>query len=103
MTGDDDAKNENPEAWRIDNARHLAGLTLRLRRYSRWSESWDHDHCAACWAKFAEFDAPGILHEGYATGVDYPKGAGYEWVCPTCFTDLAKALGWNAAGDPSGQ
>ena len=26
--------------------------------------------------------------EGHATGPDYPKGAGYEWVCRQCFSDL---------------
>jgi hypothetical protein len=39
--------NENKK-WRIDNASHLKGVRLQLRRYTRWSESWDHDHCAAC-------------------------------------------------------
>jgi hypothetical protein len=83
--------------WRLDNARHLGGLTLHFRPYARWSESWDHDHCAACRIKFAEFDGPETIHEGYATGPDYPKGAGYEWVCPTCFADLASELGWRSA------
>jgi hypothetical protein len=87
----------NSDQWRLDNASHLAGLSLHLRPYARWSDSWDHDHCAACWAKFAEFDGPEIIHEGYATGADYPKGAGYEWVCPTCFADLASALRWRSA------
>jgi hypothetical protein len=103
MSGEDHAKDENPDGWRIDNARRLAGLTLHFQRYTRRSESWDHDHCAACWAKLAEFDAPGVLHEGYATGADYAKGACYEWVCTACFTELAKALGWNGACDPCGR
>jgi hypothetical protein len=89
--------NPVPDRWRLGNARHLSGLVLRFRRYTRWSESWDHDHCAACWAKFAEDDGLDQLHEGYATGPDYPKGAGYDWVCPTCFADLADVLGWRSA------
>ncbi len=97
MTVENNVKDGNPDAWRIDFARHLTGLTLHLQRYSRWSESWDHDHCAACWAKFAELDAPGVLREGYTTGQDYPHGAGYEWICPTCFTELAKPLGWSSS------
>jgi hypothetical protein len=97
VTSSDHTRDGGPDQWRVDNARHLAGLTLHFRRYARWSESWDHDHCAACGTKFAEFDEPEILHEGYATGPDCPKGAGYDWVCPTCFTDLAEILGWKAA------
>jgi hypothetical protein len=46
-----------------------------------WSNDWDHDHCAACRAKFSASGDLGIPQEGYATGPDYPKGAGYEWVC----------------------
>ena|SRR5215468_7130266 len=42
--------------WRLDFAKHLEGVTLRYQKYKRWSASWDHDHCAACWATFAEFD-----------------------------------------------
>ena len=59
--------------WRIDNASHLEGVRLQLRRYARLSESWDHDHCAACWAKFAELEGPDIQQEGYTTGDGYPR------------------------------
>ncbi len=87
--------NAKPEdQWRIDNARHLRGVRLQFRRYTRWSESWDHDHCAACGAKFAEFNGPDILHEGYATCDDYKHRACYDWVCPTCFNDLREQMGW---------
>lgn len=82
--------------WRIANASHLKGLRLQFRRYSRWRDGWDHDHCAACWAKFAEFEASDIQRQGYATSDDYPKGAGYEWVCQTCFDDLKGDLKWSA-------
>lgn len=85
--------------WRIDNARHLRGVRLQFRSYTRWSESWDHDHCAACWATFAEFEGPDIQHEGYATCDDYPKGAQYDWVCPTCFADLKDEMQWTAVAD----
>ena len=91
-------QNGDPD-WRIANARHLSGLTLHRKQYTQPTETWDHDHCAACWAKFAEFEGPDILHEGYATGTDYPKEAAYWWVCPTCFTDLEATLGWTPADD----
>jgi hypothetical protein len=82
--------------WRIDNASRLRGLRLQFRRYTRWSENWDHDHCAACRAKFAEFDGPDIQREGFATCDDYSKGALYEWVCRTCFDDLRDDMRWSA-------
>jgi hypothetical protein len=83
--------------WRIDNAKRLHGLHLQLRPYTAWSKEWEHDHCAACWAKFAEFEGADIQHEGYATGCDYAKGAGYEWVCLQCFADLKTEMKWTDA------
>jgi hypothetical protein len=81
--------------WRIDNASRLKGLRLQFRRYTRWSENWDHDHCAACWATFVEFEGPDIQHEGYATRDDYRYGACYEWVCQTCFDELKDDMEWS--------
>jgi hypothetical protein len=91
---------EDPNQWRIDNARHagLQGVALHFRPYRRRSENWDHDHCAACRDTFAEVALlSDALHEGYTTGKDFPRGEEYEWVCPTCFTELAGILGWTAA------
>jgi hypothetical protein len=88
---------ENPKQWRIDNANPLKGLRLQFCRYHRWSESWDHDHCSACFIKFSELDGPDIQHEGYATCDDYRLGARYEWVCQSCFEDLKHDLLWTAA------
>jgi hypothetical protein len=86
--------------WRIDNAKRLKGLKLQFLPYTKRSESWDHDHCAACWGKFAEFEGPDILHEGYATCDDYPKGARYEWICQTCFDDLKDDMQWTSEAAP---
>jgi hypothetical protein len=90
---------EDPNQWRIDNALHLKDIRLQFRPYTRWSESWDHDHCAACWATFAEIDGPGFQHDGYATCDDYKLGAHYEWVCKTCFHDLKGEMQWKAEAD----
>jgi hypothetical protein len=87
--------------WRIDNASHLKGRRWHFRRYTRRGEAWDHDHCAACWAKFAEFEGPDIQHQGYATRDDDLKGAVYEWVCRTCFDDLKDDMGWSVADRPN--
>jgi len=88
------------DQWRIDNARHVRVWRLQFQRYTRWSESWDHDHCAACWATFAELDEPDVQHAGYATREDYPKGARYDWVCVKCFNDLREEMGWKAVIPP---
>jgi hypothetical protein len=85
------------DKWRIDNAKHLKGLRLQFRHYTRWGANWDHDHCAACWATFAEFDGPDIQHEGFTTRDDYKLGAGYDWVCQACFVDLKDAMQWTVA------
>jgi hypothetical protein len=101
------AKNESgamassDKQWRIDNVEQLRGLRLQLQRYTKWSENWDHDHCAACCAKFAEFDGPNIQHEGYATCEDYPKGAHYDWICKSCFDDLKDDMQWSATSASS--
>jgi hypothetical protein len=53
-------------------------------------------------AKFAEFDGPEILHEGYTTYEGPEQRAGYHWVCLKCFDDLKNELAWTA-GAPAGE
>ncbi len=90
---------DHDKQWRIDNASTLRGIRLQFQPFKRWSESWDHDHCAACWAKFSELDGPNIQREGYATCEDYAKGTRYEWVCCTCFADLRDDMRWTVTPD----
>ena len=90
---------QESDDWRLVTARDLAGLTFHWARWHRPSETWDHDHCAGCWAKFMEESYPGVLHEGWTTGDDWPSGPEAEWVCPTCFEELKPFLGWTAAKD----
>ena len=86
--------------WRLTGQeRYLQGASFRRKPYTAPRPDWDHDHCAGCWAKFAEFDGPDILHEGYATCDDYPKGARYEWVCKCCFDDLRDEMRWSATAE----
>ncbi len=80
--------------WRIEVASTLKNARLQRLTYRAWSPEWDHDHCSACMAKFAEFDGPDLQREGYATCSDFAKGAEYEWVCVTCFDELKDAMGW---------
>jgi hypothetical protein len=79
--------------WRIDHAgpKRTRGAVLRLKKYTRYSETWDHDHCVCCWKKFMESGAPDVLTEGYATEDNY------NWICPECFRDLKDAMEWKLA------
>ena len=85
---------DSDKQWRIDQAGFLKGATLQWRNWKAPSAQWDHDHCACCWAKFAEWDAPEIQHQGYTTTDLHSHGAGYHWVCEECFTDLKDEMQW---------
>ena len=79
--------------WRLTNqAEYLSGVTLVRKTWVRPRAEWDHDHCAFCWAKFADVDGPETLSEGYTTPDDY------YWICPTCFTDFREHFGWQVVG-----
>jgi hypothetical protein len=82
------------EDWRVDNAKHTRGAALHFRKYSRYSETWEHDHCEGCWGKFMEAAAPDVLTEGYVTD------DGYRWICGECFRDLKDVMGWHLAANP---
>jgi hypothetical protein len=98
--------------WRLTGQENvLRGAELVLKRYRVHREEWEHDHCAFCWAKFVDPDRspetgrlvdeqPDLLTQGYTTTASHPDGAGYHWVCPTCFDDFRERFGWRleAAG-----
>ena len=80
--------------WRLENARDLAGLSWHRERWARPSPTWDHDHCEGCSTRFADFDWPEVLREGFTNDAPPWRRAGYHWVCDACFALLAPALGW---------
>ncbi|MBV8549682.1 MAG: hypothetical protein JOY54_00155 [Acidobacteriaceae bacterium] len=106
------------EDWRYANIEYLEKATFRLDTYTALSPECDHDHCSGCWAEFANFDGPEILHEGYVTAipsketpepefitqctaqgmtcVPQPGVDGYQlhWVYPECFDDFRELLGF---------
>ena len=73
--------------WRTESAQFTKGLSFALKRYERYTEQWDHDHCAACTEKFSE-TIPGALRQGYATPDNY------YWICHNCFNELKEEMGW---------
>jgi len=64
--------------WRLRNQKeYLLGKKLSIHEYYLGRQSWDHDHCEFCWAKF-----PDDCSKGYTTEDMY------YWVCPSCFEDF---------------
>jgi hypothetical protein len=75
--------------WRLmGQEKYLQGVKLYWRQYTRHSETWDHDHCSFCGAKFMVEDYPDVLHVGYATDDQY------HWVCEDCFEDFKDRFQW---------
>lgn len=81
MVASDDWRRRGQEAY-------LKGVTLQRKRYTRHSDTWDHDHCEFCWAKFMEAENSEFLTEGYAT-----QGS-ERWICHKCFEDFQSEFRW---------
>jgi hypothetical protein len=80
--------------WRLQGQEaFLKGVTLVRRPYQIYAAnpSWDHDHCAFCWVKFALDTMPDTLHEGHTTLNNY------HWVCPACFEDFNEMFEWTVS------
>lgn len=88
--------NAAADDWRRKGQEHVLppGTELIRRAYGASRPDCDHDHCTMCSAKFGDAPIPDALTEGYTTTADYPRGEGYEWVCPGCFEDFADEFIW---------
>jgi hypothetical protein len=102
--------------WRYENVKWVQGGTFRFLQYRAPSREWDHDHCFGCWAKFAEYEGPDILREGFAYAEPFEVGEEPEcvtqrkeevmrclskpalddvklhWLCSECFEDFREPL-----------
>lgn len=74
---------------------YLVGGAFARKRYRKPSEQWDHDHCAVCWQKLAEFETQGIQHEGFASTATEARPADYHWICFRCFPRFREVMHWN--------
>ena len=92
---------EADKQWRIETGEFLKGATLQWQQWKPPNADWDHDHCACCWAKFAEWDGPEIQRRGYTTTSQHERGVGYYWVCEKCFADLRHEMEWRLV--PAGE
>jgi|SRR5579872_1576131 len=100
------SSDEEWKQFKLGSLQQLRGSSFQLADYAAPSAEWDHDHCEGCMAKFAQFDAPEILHSGYLTMVEYDdeptliqpaqeKGSNVlkkpdtkKWVCQQCFDEF---------------
>ncbi len=74
--------------WRLQGQeKYLMDAALERKKYARFSNEWDHDHCEFCGAKFS-LEAPDALQAGYASADCY------RWVCDGCFHDFKARFGW---------
>jgi len=62
---------------------YLTGLKFWNKKYKKFSESWEHDHCEFCNAKFCESE-----NESECENVGYATDDNYRWICETCFSDF---------------
>ena len=106
--------------WTADEAlRHhpdLVGAALVWREYHRPSESWDHDHCAFCWATVTDYPnaAADDLKAAFTDDVPQPPSpqpadpkfvhapaGSRKWVCPTCAEAYRHVFNWTTSGGPA--
>lgn len=74
--------------WRLQGQeKYLMESNLVFRKYKKYSEEWQHDHCEFCSLKFSENPKFGAI-KGYST-LD-----GYRWVCSSCFHDFKERFKW---------
>lgn len=76
----------------------LRDVAFSRRPYRQPSQTWDHDHCTSCMAKFSE-RGPDDLREGWTTTDEYVRGAEYEWLCDECFALFRERLGLREVED----
>ena len=73
--------------WRfMGQDEYLIDVQLKFTTYTRWSETWDHDHCVFCMNGFSEYE--GDLHKGYCTSDKK------YWICEKCFEDFRDMFNW---------
>lgn len=75
--------------WRLQGQEeYLKDKILIYKKYIRFSEKWDHEHCEFCNDKISEYE--GDLHEGYCTEDER------YWICCECYNDFKKIFNLTA-------
>lgn len=83
---------EQKDDWRLrGQEEYLQNVSLYFLAYSPRLETWEHEHCEFCWAKFGLESEN--LHEGYCTTpTNTPESL---WICPKCFADFQETFQWS--------
>jgi hypothetical protein len=105
------------EDWRLTREEEwMYGAELRLMRFTKPSDDWDHEHCSLCWTTFMEQPDEESVADGFVHGynrADAPAPLGERttrvpgmrivkaptdehWVCRECFNDFRQRFGWTA-------
>ena len=80
--------------WRLQGQKKtLDGRVWTRKKYKKYKDAWDHDHCEFCSEKLMEAAPAGVLDEGYSTDHDY------YWVCVRCFDDFKEMFSWTVASE----
>lgn len=72
----------NNKDWRLQGQeKYLQDKVFIKKKYQKFNDKWEHDHCEFCWEKFSEENS-NDLKIGFAT-LD-----NYRWICEKCFNDF---------------
>lgn len=71
-----------------ENIASYDGIVLIRQKYTRYSDSWDHDHCEICGNKLMEVASEDAEDEGYSTEDRY------NWFCLACVKKYDKFAKW---------
>ncbi len=73
--------------WRLQGQEtYLRDKTLYHKKYVKFSDEWEHEHCEFCGEKISEYD--GDLNEGYCTEDEK------YWICKECYNDFKETFNW---------
>jgi len=73
--------------WRLQGQENfLQNVHLVKKKYKKFRNDWDHDHCEFCGEKFSEHKSD--LNKGYATNDNY------HWICSNCYNDFKAIFNW---------
>ncbi|HLQ17707.1 MAG TPA: hypothetical protein VK146_01910 [Tabrizicola sp.] len=91
-------------AWRLENLNdwlkfadtaQASALQFDRRAWTPPRESWEHEHCEGCWAKFVEHGEGTVRSHGWLRVGSPDVEELDEWICDNCHRLLGLALNGN--------
>ena len=79
----------------VERLNYLRGAAWQRAQWAP-EGTWDHEHCAVCWAKFDAVSGrdSGLATAGPAGRSPADQRPRYYWLCPECFDRHAQLFGW---------